>query len=299
MPDQGDIVSDYGATMRVLQPKPHIFAFYDGRIAGTRLYSEAPNWLDDGAYALGVASYAIVDGEHALIYDTHISLKHATIIRSYLADRGVKSMRVVLSHHHDDHVAGNEVFADCEIIANELTAQALAEQRDAYENADPPIKPLILPTTTFSGDFTLTVGQLRVELRQFDIHSFDATVLWLPDEGLLFAGDTLEDTVTYVAEPTRLGAHLRDLDRLQRLPIDRILPCHGAPERIANGGYDRGLIDATRAYVEKLLKCRDDPALAAQDLKTFAADDLAAGRIVYFEPYEEVHRNNVAAMTAD
>jgi glyoxylase-like metal-dependent hydrolase (beta-lactamase superfamily II) len=38
---------------------------------------------------------------------------------------------VVLSHWHDDHVAGNEVFADCEIIALRLTAEALSEHRTA------------------------------------------------------------------------------------------------------------------------------------------------------------------------
>ena len=71
-------------TLSILEPYPGIFAYYDGRIEGKRLHAEGPNWLDDGAYSLGVASYAIVDGDDALVYDTHISLAHATAIRAHL-----------------------------------------------------------------------------------------------------------------------------------------------------------------------------------------------------------------------
>jgi glyoxylase-like metal-dependent hydrolase (beta-lactamase superfamily II) len=287
-----------GSTMRVLRPAPHVLAFYDGRIDGVRAWSEAPNWLDDGAYALGACSYAIVDGAEAIVYDAHISTDHAALIRGTLEAGGVRSIRLVLSHWHADHVAGNAVFGDCGIIANALTAELLAEHRDALEGGSPPIRPLIGPTQTFEGRLDLCVGAVPVELHRFDIHSRDGTVLLLPDSGLLLAGDTLEDPVTYVAEPDRLGHHLADLDRLARLTFDRILPNHGAPAAIAGGGYGRGLLDATRRYVEKLLRCGDDPDLACQDLKTFIHDDLVAGRVQYFGAYEKVHRDNVARVLA-
>jgi len=287
-----------GSTMRVLRPAPHVHAFYDGRIDGVRAWSEAPNWLDDGAYALGACSYAIVDGAEAIVYDAHISTDHAALIRGTLEAGGVRSIRLVLSHWHADHVAGNAVFGDCGIIANALTAELLAEHRGALEGGSPPIHPLIGPTQTFEGRLDLCVGAVPVELHGFDIHSRDGTVLLLPDSGLLLAGDTLEDPVTYVAEPDRLGHHLADLDRLARLNFEHILPNHGAPAAIAGGGYGRGLLDATRRYVEKLLRCGDDPDLARQDLKTFIHDDLAAGRVQYFGAYEKVHRDNVARVVA-
>ena len=286
----------YGATMRVLRPAENVYAFYDGRIAGTRLFSPEPNWVDDGAYALGIASYAIVDGNEALVYDTHISLQHAQIIRHTLRDRGVTSIRVVLSHYHDDHVAGNEVFADCEIVANELTARLLTENRAKYEAATPPIRPLVMPTRTFAGRLDLKIGSIPVELHHFDIHSIDETLLWLPERRLLLAGDALEDTVTYVDEPDRLANHLLDLDRLSGWPIDRILPNHGDPDIIAQGGYARSLIDATKTYVQRLLLCKSDPSLAAKDLRSFIAEELATGALSYFAPYETVHRDNVRAV---
>ncbi len=60
------------STLRVLEPAPNILAFYDGRVANTRLCSEESNWLDDGAYTLGIASYVVYDGNEAVVFDTHM-----------------------------------------------------------------------------------------------------------------------------------------------------------------------------------------------------------------------------------
>ena len=196
--------------MRLVRPAPNVLGFYDGRVDGVRIWSDEPNWLDDGAYTLGICTYAIVDGSQALVYDTHISLPHARFIRRTLEQMGVTSIRVVLSHWHDDHIAGNEVFQDCEIIANRLTASALERGRAEIEGGNPPIKPLVLPNRMFEDSLSLAVGAIPIELRQVEIHSHDGTVLLMPDAGLLLAGDTLEDSITYVSEPERLAQHRSD-----------------------------------------------------------------------------------------
>ena len=287
-----------GSTMRLVRPAPNVLGFYDGRIDGTRAWSDAPNWLDDGAYALGICTYAIVDGSQALVYDTHISLPHARFIRRTLEAMGVTSIRIVLSHWHDDHIAGNEVFQDCEMIANDLTVSALARNRAEIEGGNPPIMPLVLPNRTYAGKLSLMVGSVAVELHQVEIHSHDGSVLLMPDTGVLLAGDTLEDPITYVAEPERLAEHLIDLERMAGWNINRILPNHGSLEAIATGGYDTSFIAATQAYVGKLLACRREPDLARQDLRTFGADMFATGAVEYFAPYEAVHRQNVEAVIA-
>lgn len=287
---------ELGSTMKVLRPYPNVLAFYDGRIPGVRAHSPEPNWLDDGAFTLGTASYAIVEGEDALVYDTHMSLTHARIVRKTLTDMGVTRMRVVQSHWHTDHVAGNEAFADCEIIGNNLTVAALEANREWLETNDPPIKPIVPPNRIFENQMRLKVGSTLVELRQLDIHSYDETVMLLPAQGLFFAGDTLEDTCTYVTEPERLAYHLSDLERLSTWKFEKILPNHGSPERIAAGGYPRGFIEATRLYVEKLQRLPDEPGLGQQDLQMFAREALATGAIDYYPAYEPVHRHNVAQM---
>ncbi len=131
-----------------------------------------------------------------------------------------------------------------------------------------------------------------------NIHSDDAAVLWLPESRTLLAGDTLEDTVTFVDEPESLEAHLGDLDRLKALGAERILPAHGDPGVIAGGGYPPGFIDATQAYIRRLISCREDRALRDVPLREFVADSLAEGSLVYHAPYETVHRDNVAKVAA-
>lgn len=284
-----------GSTLRVIEPAPHVLGFYDGRIPGVRLHGFEENWLDDGAFALGIASYAVIDGAEALVYDTHISLAHARIIRRTLEERGARKITVVLSHWHDDHVAGNEVFADCPIIANRETAALLRANRARLESASPPIRPLVMPNRLFSGHLVVKVGALPVVLHQMDIHSRDGTVAMLPG-GILLAGDTLEDPITYVDEPDRLAIHLKGLDRLAALGATRILPNHGAEAVIAAGGYGPELITATRLYVEELLKLNADPERAGEDLATFAQAAFSTGAITPFAPYDEVHARNVKAV---
>jgi glyoxylase-like metal-dependent hydrolase (beta-lactamase superfamily II) len=291
-------MSEMTSTLRILEPYPGIFAYYDGRMPGKRLHAKTANWLDDGAYSLGVASYAIVDQGDALVYDTHISLDHAKAIRAHLQGLGVRTIRVVLSHWHKDHIAGNAVFSDCEIIALTLTAEKLKENRKKIENANPPISPVVMPATLFDGRLELTVGRRRIELHHFAIHSADGNVIWLPEERLLLAGDTLEDTVTYVSEAAEIGTHIAELARMRSWPIYKILPAHGDAERIASGGYEPDLIDANRAYLRRMAGAIAAGHEIDPSLKSFVEEEIASGAVLYFAPYEEVHASNIAAVKA-
>jgi cyclase len=287
--------------LRLLEPAPGILAWYDGRVPGHR-FDPAPNWVDEGALSVGIASYAVVDRDQALVYDTHVSVPHAMRIRADLTARGVRDMTVVLSHWHLDHVAGTAAFADCPVIANLRTTEHLEGRRAAIEagksNGPPAIAPLILPSQVFDDHLTLTVGDRTVELIAANIHSDDATVLWLPDARLLLAGDTAEDPATYVVEPQDFAAHLADLARLAALNPRAILPNHGDPDRIASGGYGPGLIGATLRYVRWLMALKDDPGPAGLPLAEVIADDLNAGHLVWCDAYEEVHHENVARTLA-
>jgi cyclase len=282
--------------MRVLHPADGILGFYAGRDDGYR-FAEEPNWVDRGALELGVASFALVSAGEALVYDTHVSVAHARAIRETLAARGVHTFTVVLSHWHLDHIAGNAAFADAEIIANARTAEHLRRFQTEIEagtlEGPPAITPLILPHRIFRDRLPLTIGGIQVELIQCDIHSDDATVLWLPERRLLLAGDTLEDPITYVSEPEHLATHLAELDRLAQLAPERILPNHGDPDAIASGGYTVGLIDAARQYIALLLRAREEPEPREMSLREAIAAPLAAGWVRYFAPYEAVHRKNL------
>lgn len=287
--------------LRVLEPADGVLAFYDGRIPGYR-FEAGPNWVDEGAISLGIASYAVIDGEEALVYDTHVSVAHGRFVRAALEAAGVNRITVLLSHWHLDHVAGSAAFADCELLAGDRTGELLFANREEIETGalegPPAIAPLLLPTRTFAEPTGFVVGTRHLQLIPVDIHSDDAVVVWDPQARLLLAGDTVEDTVTYVDEPWGFEAHLRDLDRLLDLEPTQVLPNHGDPTVIAAGGYGPGLLRGTQDYIRFLRRCAAEPELREMPLREVMAAAIEAGDVVYFEPYEDIHRENVATVLA-
>ena len=231
------------------------------------------------------------------MYDTHVSVAHALAVKAALEERGARRFTVVLSHWHLDHVAGTAAFPGWPVIANDRTDAHLRARFAAITAGTsgglPVIDPLILPSRVFSGQMVLWIGDLEVHLIEANIHSDDATVLWLPDARILLAGDTVEDCVTYVGEPEHFAAHLLDLERLAALKPAFVLPNHGAAARIAAGGYDARILPAMQRYVGWLMGLRDAPDLAGTPLSEVIAGDLASGALEWFKPYVAIHAQNV------
>jgi cyclase len=286
--------------LRMLRLTDNLIGFYAGR-DDTRFMAEE-NWVDSGALSLGICSYVVLDDDEALVYDTHVSAAHGQVIRESLKKLHVQKITVALSHWHLDHVAGTSAFADCDIIAHDLTLAALENNRAAIEagthSGPPAIAPLVLPTKTYEDQLTLHVGSLEVQLRHVPAHSLDGTVLYLPDEALLLAGDTLEDTVNWVSEPETLPAQIEALDRMWGWEIERVFPNHGDPVVIEGGGYRKPLIRAGQQYLRGLQRAAREPEIAALPLKEFISGPLTAGWVNYYAPYERVHQQNLARVIA-
>lgn len=283
----------------VLELGEHLTAFYVGR----GLTDESPlvdvpdNWVDGGAWALGAAVYALHADGRALVYDTGTLPDTGRWIREHLLDeKGAEDVLVVLSHWHLDHVAGNSAFPASRIVALEATRDALAERRAQIEAGElwgPPSFEVVLPGVTFRDRLTVHLGELRVEFLQYRIHSRDGNLMYLPDERTLFAGDTLEDTVTYVVDPGDIPLHVEELGRLRELNVERIYPNHGNPSVIADGGYGTELIDAVVEYDRNVLARLSDPGYLDLPVEEFVPDALAAGTVTLWEPYRGVHRRNL------
>ena len=95
-----------------------------------------------------------------------------------------------------------------------------------------------------------------------------------------------------MGEPEAFEIHLADLARLAALQPLHILPNHGEAARIAAGGYGPGLITATAGYIRHLIRCRDDVAARALPLAEVIAPALAAGDLIWFDPYLAIHAQN-------
>jgi cyclase len=287
--------------MRVFQINDHLISFYDGRPAPAPRPPNTHNWADYGALDVGVSTYVIRRGDQALVYDTFPTAQEAKWVRDYLTKAGVKHFTLVNSHWHLDHVGGNAVYADVDRIATDKTIQLLSANKAAIEAGTewgpPVIRPLVVPDIGISGNTNYYVGDVKVELRPVNIHSEDGLVIYLPDDRILLAGDTLEDTVTFISEPENVVAQYNNMRKLKQWDIDRIFPNHGNPDVISHGGYQTTLIDATLDYLRKVITRAHDPDYLQGSLEDYVGDSVRKGWVSIWWAYYEPHKANLSKVS--
>ena len=149
------------------------------------------------------------------------------------------------THLHSDHVFGNQLFADCPIIAhtgvrNYLVAHgegALARWRQNPDTAalvsDVVITP---PTLTFEDRMTVFIGDIEVQLLYLArAHSPSDSVAWLPQSRTLFTGDLLFNAqvpvwnhgVEQVPPGGSVANWIQALEKLEALEVEHAIPGHG------------------------------------------------------------------------
>jgi cyclase len=283
--------------MRVFQINDHLLSFYCGRPAEETCHGEAQTWVHSGALNVGVSTYVIHRGDRALVYDTYPTIQEAQWVRDYLERAGIRHFTVVNSHWHLDHVGGNAVYADVDRISTEKTIQLMTAKKAVIEAGKewgpPAINPLVVPNVGIFEDINYEVGGIPVELRPVNIHSEDGLVIYLPQDRILLAGDTLEDTVTFISEPERIVEHHKNLRDLQGWDIDRIFPNHGNPDVIAHGGYGTTLIDATADYLHNIMLRMHDTEFLRGTLEDYVGDSVKKGWVSIWWAYREAHRANL------
>jgi cyclase len=203
-----------------------LLSIYDGRPAEPSRHAQVETWADEGALNVGVATYVIHRGDAALVYDAYPTTQEAQWVRNYLQKAGIKRFTIVNSHWHLDHVGGNAVYADVDRISTERAIQLLTLKKAAIEAGTewgpPAIKPLVIPNIGITADTNYYVGDIKVELRPVRIHSEGGLVIYIPHDRILLAGDTLEDTVTFVSEPERLAEYCKNLGKPGRYIAGRL-----------------------------------------------------------------------------
>ncbi len=286
--------------MRVIAINDHLLAFYDGRPPEPATPATDHNWADFGAMNVGVATYVIHRGDRALVYDTYPSVLQAQWVRDYLAKIGIRHFTLVNSHWHLDHVGGNAVYADVDRIATKKTLERLTAKKAAIEAGTewgpPAISPLVVPTIGITADTVFHVEDIRVDLRPVNIHSVDGLVIYLPEDRLLLAGDTLEDTLTFISEPDEIAEQLKNLQKLKGWGIDRIFPNHGNPDVIGNGGYRTTLIDATEDYLRRMVARAHEPDYLKGSMDEYVRDSVRKGWVTPWWAYRDAHANNLSVV---
>ena len=248
--------------------------------------------LSDHAYAYtaeGDPNTGIVIGDDAvMVIDTQATPVMAQDVIRRIRTVTDKPIRyVVLSHYHAVRVLGAAGYEPEHVIASRDTYDLIVERGEADMKSEierfprlfravESVPGLTWPTIVFEKRMTLMLGKLRVEIMQVGRgHTKGDTVVWLPDDRVLFSGDLVE----YDATPYTGDAYLQDwpatLDAIAALGPEKLVPGRGAA--LLNPAQVKAGLDGTRAFVTEMFAAVCDGARAGKDLRT-----------VYRETYERL-----------
>ncbi len=177
----------------------------------------------------------IVTEAGVVVIDSGPSRRYGEAMRAAIAsvtDRPV--IKLLLTHHHPDHVLGNQAFTNVPIAALAGTTELLREQGNAMaENMYRLVgdwmrgTEVVLPTETLAPG-TLDIGGRALRLLALRGHTGADLAILDERSGVLFAGDILfyQRALTTPNSPG-LDVWLEDLDTLEALPWKRLVAGHG------------------------------------------------------------------------
>ena len=239
--------------------------------------------LSDHAYAYtaeGDPNTGIVVGDDAvMVIDTQATPVMAQDVIRRIRTVTDKPIRyVVLSHYHAVRVLGAAGYEPDHVIASRDTYDLIVERGEADMKSEierfprlfravESVPGLTWPTIVFEKRMTLMMGKLRVEIMQLGRgHTKGDTVVWLPDDHVLFSGDLVE----FDATPYTGDAYLQDwpatLDAIAALEPEKLVPGRGAALR--NPAEVKAGLEGTRAFVTEMFGAVRDGARAGKDLRT-------------------------------
>jgi glyoxylase-like metal-dependent hydrolase (beta-lactamase superfamily II) len=241
--------------------------------------------LSKNAYAYtaeGDPNSGVVIGEDCvLVVDTTATPVMARELIARVRKLTDKPIRhVVLSHYHAVRVLGASAFRPegcANIIASRGTYDLIAE-RGAQDmqseiarfprlfQAVESIPGLTWPTLIFEREITVDLGKVEVKIMHIGPgHTKGDTIVWLPEQRILFSGDLVEyQTAAYTGD-AQLEEWPETLEKLRALKPEKLVPGRG-PALVSPSEVRAGL-DFTKDFVSTLYECAKESVAARATLK--------------------------------
>ncbi|AGW94184.1 MULTISPECIES: MBL fold metallo-hydrolase [Cupriavidus] len=268
------------------------------QITFTQLSENAWAYTAEGDPNSGV----IIGDDGVLIVDTTATPAMAQDLIARIrtiTDKPIKY--VVLSHYHAVRVLGaSAYFAEGaqQIIASRGTWEMIVERGEADMKSEierfprlfagvETVPGLTWPTLVFEKEITLFLGKLEVRIAHLGSgHTKGDTVVWLPQQKVLFSGDLVEYDAACYCGDAQLEDWPATLDALQALNPEKLVPGRGpaltSPEEVKKG------IAYTKDFVTTLFQSGKEAVVEKLDLKaamahTRRAMDPKFGHVFIYE----------------
>ena len=204
-----------------------------------------------------VRAAVIVGATEAVVFDT---LAHPLQMEGVAALVGGRQLTVVYSHADWDHAWGTCALDPARVVAQEAAAARFLDdvpaelgERRSRDPATWDAVTLVPPTVTFDARLDMELGGVTLELHALPGHTPDCRVGFLPEWGVLLAGDTVETPLPVVNDGGAVPGWMDRLaDWLRHPGVTQVVPSHG---RI--GGKE--LVEETLAYLDGVSRGRAGP----------------------------------------
>lgn len=183
----------------------------------------------------------LFDGDDATLIDSgYVSHAPQTVALVREAIGGRRLGRVINTHSHSDHIGGNAAVQrefGCTIAIPSGMADAVANWDEAallLSTAEQLGERFQADGVVHAGD-SVEMGELEWQALPAPGHDMDALVFHSPDRRILISGDALWRDgfgilfADVLGSGDGIGAARRTLEAIARLPVDVVIPGHGAP----------------------------------------------------------------------
>jgi cyclase len=185
----------------------------------------------------------VVTSEGVILIDTPLLPDDARLWRSEIERRtGQRIIYIVNTDHHRGHILGNQYFPTATVIAHEFAWKNMNSYGDSFrtrllnlyrERMPEAVEEweqyleITLPRITFTDRTLLFKGDQEIHLIPLGGHTQATTVVYLPRDKVLFAGDlVITDRPPFLSQ-SDTGQWLQALTYLRKLRYDVLVPGHG------------------------------------------------------------------------
>lgn len=223
--------------------------------------------LADGVYAFTAEGDpnvgAVVGPDSVLCIDARATPTAAGEWLEALRERTDKPVEyLVLTHYHAVRVLGASAYGARHVVAHANTRRWIEERgREDWESEyrrfprlfrdAESIPGLTYPDVVYADALTAFLGEREVQIRYLGGgHTIGDSVVWLPRERVLFAGDLVEARAApYMGDASVAAWQAGTLDALEALRAEALVPGRGPAVRGASAGE---AIAETREYVRTI-----------------------------------------------